>query len=65
MGYDLYGTTVLPLHMAKRMVENLGGEATENNGYLEIRRNSQLMRSPPIVDECVNYMAICAAFVAR
>lgn len=60
-----FGLTVLPVYLAKRMVENRGGEAIENQGRLEIRRNGQFLYAPLIVDDCVNYLAICGAFVAR
>lgn len=60
-----FGLTVMPVYLAKRMVENRGGEATERHGLLEIRRNGQLLYAPPIVDECVNYLSVCGAFAAR
>lgn len=60
-----FGLTVLPLHLAKRMVENRGGEATECNDRLEIRRGGELLYSPLIVDGCVNYLSVCGAFVDR
>jgi hypothetical protein len=60
-----FGLTMMPVYLAKRMVENRGGEATESQGRLEIRRNGELLYAPPIVDDCVNYLAVCGAFVAR
>ena len=58
-----FGLTVLPVYLAKRMVENRGGEATESNGRLEIRRKGEFLYAPLIVDDCVNYISVCGAFV--
>jgi len=60
-----FDLTVLPIHLAKRMVENRGGEATERQERLEIRRNGQFLGAPLVVDGCVNFLSICAVFVAR
>lgn len=60
-----FGLTVLPVYLAKRMVENRGGVAIEKDGRLEIRRNGEFLYAPPIVDDCVNYIAVCGAFVVR
>lgn len=57
--------TVLPVHLAKRMVENRGCEATENQGRLEIRRNGEIVAAPVINDDCVNFLSVCAAFATR
>ena len=55
----------MPVYLAKRMVENRGGEAIERHGLLEIRRNGELLYSPPIVDECVNYLSVCGALARK
>lgn len=60
-----FGLTVLPVHLAKRMIENRGGEAIEEKDRLEIWRNGQFLYAPLIVDGCVNYISVCGAFVAR
>lgn len=46
---------VLPVYLAKRMVENRGGEAAEEHGRLVISRNSQFLGSVPIEDDCVTF----------
>lgn len=60
-----WGLTVLPIHMAKRMVENRGGEAIEREGRLEIWRNGQFLYAPIIHDGCVNYLSICGTFAVH
>ncbi|SCB53448.1 hypothetical protein GA0061099_10654 [Bradyrhizobium yuanmingense] len=60
-----WGMTVLPVHMAKRMVENRGGEATERDGRLEIRRNGQFLYAPLIVDGCVNYLSVAGTLAVH
>lgn len=60
-----WGLTVLPIHMAKRMVENRGGEAIERDGRLEIWRSGEFLYAPPIHDGCVNYLSICGTFAVH
>jgi hypothetical protein len=57
--------TVLPIYLAKRMVENRGGEATEEQGRLFIRRNGQFLGSAQIEDGCVNFRTVCIVFSGR
>ena len=60
-----FGLTVMPVDLAKRMVENRGGEATEKDGRLEIRRNGEFLHAPAIHDGTVPYLAICGALATR
>lgn len=58
-----YEQTTLPTGLAKRMVENRGGEAVERHGMLEVSRNGEFLRAVPILDDGVKYLSLCAAFV--
>jgi hypothetical protein len=60
----IFDSTVLPVYLAKRMVENRGGVATECHDRLEIRHNGELLGTPPIIDDGVKFIAICSAFAA-
>jgi hypothetical protein len=60
-----FDSIVLPIYLAKRMVENRGGVATERQDRLEIRRNGELLAAPLILDGCVRFTLICSAFGAQ
>ena len=55
---DYHEDVVFPVYLAKRFVENRGGVATERFGFLEIRRNGELLRLLEIVDDAVRYSTL-------
>jgi hypothetical protein len=58
----LYDHTLLPVHLAKRMIEQRGGHwRIEVGPFLEIMRNGQHLGSALISDEAVRFLDITRA----
>lgn len=54
-----YDRTLVPLHLAKRMIENRGGTwRIEIGPFLEILRNGQHLGSALISDGAVRYLDV-------
>lgn len=57
-----YAHTLMPLDLAKRMIEQRGGHwRIEIGPFLEILRNGQYLGSALVSDGAVRYLAVTAA----
>lgn len=57
-----YSHTLMPLDLAKRMIEQRGGECRVGTGpFMEISRNSRHLGSILIADDAVRFLDITRA----